>query len=271
MKIPDLLMKIEIIHDQLAKYAFDLSSTDKKALLRAENIVKTRFKYYQDDKNLLLSSDDLAFIKPFSNDLRLTTEEQSFLAYSQLKAKQIQRRNRNRNYALVALSMVVILLPMAMMGWYNASLAKKEATVAHKEKKMFKDSLKYAMKKANSYRKVIERGDESLKVVSWDEMEDIDNTDLRGIDMTYATILVTGKVKNKYNKAIPAATIDFMGAKVKTDRRGIFELFFILPPLLIAQRNLKLTVSKDGFDTLKYEVTPESKLELEFQLEADLE
>lgn len=75
-------MKIELSHDLLAKKIYDKASTEDKMLIKISNFIKNRFAYFKEN-NVLLSKDDLNYIRPYLSLITLEKHEIIFIQRSQ--------------------------------------------------------------------------------------------------------------------------------------------------------------------------------------------
>ncbi|MFT5645466.1 MAG: hypothetical protein ACI976_000136 [Aureispira sp.] len=79
-------MKLELSHDTLAKAIYDKASREDKMLIKKQNFINRRYKYYT-ASNVLLDRKDLNRITPHLNKLNLEWEVLAFVRKSQSHAK----------------------------------------------------------------------------------------------------------------------------------------------------------------------------------------
>ncbi|BDS09524.1 hypothetical protein [Aureispira anguillae] len=75
-------MKVELSHDLLAKKIFDLASTEDKMLIKVSNFIKNRFAYFKEN-SVLLSKEDMEYIRPYLPRITLEKHELIFIQRSQ--------------------------------------------------------------------------------------------------------------------------------------------------------------------------------------------
>lgn len=103
-------MKIELMHDSLAKYIYARSSAEDKARLRAKQFVQTRYEYYE-WKGILLNESELKTVLPYKEVLSLPAEQHKFVEKSQRKvSRQSMQRATRRTFMVVLPSTAVLLL-----------------------------------------------------------------------------------------------------------------------------------------------------------------
>ncbi len=99
-------MKIELSHDILAKRIYDMASAEDKMLLRIRQLLQDHLVNKKGERKLLLSKDDLAYIKPFLDSMELSPAEVELI---NLSKKVIQQR-KHRFYTAFVFFIVVFLV-----------------------------------------------------------------------------------------------------------------------------------------------------------------
>lgn len=79
-------MKLEILHDVLAKQVFEKASTDDRMRLKVESFLLSRYASYQ-ERGGLLSGKDLNYIQPYLRELNLERPVKKFIQRSRWKAR----------------------------------------------------------------------------------------------------------------------------------------------------------------------------------------
>lgn len=81
-------MKLELSHDILALKIYNKASTEDKMVIKIRNFIKNRFAYFKENK-VLLSKDDLDYIRPYVHKVNLDPHELIFIKRSRnmLKVK----------------------------------------------------------------------------------------------------------------------------------------------------------------------------------------
>lgn len=98
-------MKLELSHDTLAKAIYDKASREDKMLIKKQNFINRRYKYYTASK-VLLDRKDLNRITPHLNKLNLEREVLSFVRKSQSHAK---RRELATGGLVIIVSFVLLV------------------------------------------------------------------------------------------------------------------------------------------------------------------
>ena len=113
----------ELGHDSLATLIDTRISIEERAYRRAERMVQTKSSDYLETK-VLLTKEELDYIKPFLNRIVLSDEEEKFVQLSQRKVQQ----NRLRFFLAMALFILISTLAyVAFSGQQEAVKQKKEA------------------------------------------------------------------------------------------------------------------------------------------------
>ncbi len=117
----------EVAHDTLALQIAEKRSEEETAFLKAERLVTEGYTTYQ-DTSAYLSSEQLAFIRPYEARLEqgLTEPQWDFLKTSKAR----RRRQRRRLIAGLASAFVVALAVIAYILFQQASLLQEQAQTA---------------------------------------------------------------------------------------------------------------------------------------------
>jgi hypothetical protein len=95
-------MKIELTHDLIAKKVRDAVSAQDRARLHAQHIIRVRYELFVTMPQLLLTSDEIAFIQPHKADLLLSEDQMAFLAKSEKVIATELRWTYLRNFLNIA-------------------------------------------------------------------------------------------------------------------------------------------------------------------------
>jgi len=233
-------MKIEIVHDLLAKSVFDAASAEDKARAKAEQLVKNRFGFYKSDDRFYLGEGELNFITPFFKELDLNTAEEAFVQKSKNRLQIQKNRLRLRNYVIIALVAIVICLPIGLMGWYNAYNQSRRAQTAQQEKEKTTDSLKIIRTEFNSLRKAAIGEDPTISTITSEEEDPLFPEERT--KPVFKTIRFKGRVLDAKKRPIPYAKVELLKAVLETNRAGEFDAYLILPPYHYQQPELPIYV-----------------------------
>ncbi len=117
-------MKFEITHDSLALNVFAKASTDSKARRQVQNLVEREFRRYQ-ERNKLLTQEDLDEIRPFLNEIDFSEEQRAFIRYS----RRVLRRKRRRSI-IIAIGVIILLLIALIIALFSRNAAQAARKVA---------------------------------------------------------------------------------------------------------------------------------------------
>jgi hypothetical protein len=260
-------MKIELAHDRLAEAIFGQIAAEEKQHRQAHALIDARYYDFQAHQEMLLGEAELKFIDNYLADLELSTSKKAFVEKSRSKIKLAKRRIRSRNYIIIALATAVVFLPIAIWGWNLAFHAQNNQFAAEEEAFRNQQALAEVEEENDELRRVV-TGDSMPRIVNLKELKTTTAENLRDADMTYATIQIKGQVLNEAGRAIPEATIRLMGAELKTNKRGYFECYFVLPPLLRVKSGFYIDVEKTNYKPLRQKVKTEAELELKLILKS---
>ena len=259
-------MKIEIVHDLLAKSAFDSASAEDKARAKAEAIIKMRFLYYQSNSTLLLSEGDLNFVTPFVDDISLSQAELDFIEQSRKMLNRQKNLLRNRNYIIGTMALLMVIMPFAIIGWYNAYTESYRAKEATKEKVKAQDSLQFAQQEVTVLRKAVTGKevvqDELAKVLGQSDI----GPKLEDAKPVFKSVRIWGKVNGLKGRPLANAEISLLGASVNTARDGSFDFFVFMPPFYMQQEKLSMTIQANGYSEFNYDFKPKTEIKEEFEL-----
>lgn len=79
-------MKVEIIHDTLAKRVYNLIDSEDRMWLKIEQFIHNRYQYFL-DSGALIANQDLNYIRPYLDQVHISKEEREFIYLSQKKAE----------------------------------------------------------------------------------------------------------------------------------------------------------------------------------------
>ncbi|EJF54562.1 hypothetical protein SapgrDRAFT_2911 [Saprospira grandis DSM 2844] len=249
-------MKVEIVHDSLALIIYEKTSAEVKARMKALSMLQNRYFYYKMNENMVLGQAELSFIHPFLEELNLRAEEHAFINKSQAILDSQERQNRMRKNAIILMGATLIMTPFAIWGWYNASLAKTEAAMAHKKTEEVK-------KENEVFRKAITKNGK-LKIKRLPPESEGGTAQL---EIGYASLFIEGQVKDENGQGLSNAQVFFMGAEVRSDPKGFFKFNLVLHPIDLTKKNIILEVKRKGYIPKEQAIKIQPKLKLNIALE----
>jgi WD40 repeat protein len=117
-------MKYEYIHDALAKVVSEQVSTEVKARRKVMAMVKRAYQRYE-ERNVLLSEEDLLEIKPFRTTAAFSEKEIAFIKKSETAIAAAGRRKR-----LLVISIISLLSLAAIISYLFYLKASRESKIA---------------------------------------------------------------------------------------------------------------------------------------------
>ncbi|MGH1335848.1 MAG: hypothetical protein ACRBFS_06940 [Aureispira sp.] len=199
-------MKVELVNDLIARKIYEAASIDDKARAIANKFIQDRYTHFCRSKNMLLSRQELAFVQPYLNELVLDTKQKDYIERSKKRIKQTKKRKRLRDASLVALICIAILSSWGI--W-----ERHRYTTTHQHLAMAQDSIGVLLNDARNAT----------------NLEDYPTAPTTAL-IAFHTLHIQGKVTNTKGENIEAATIQVLGATVKSDQQGYYELHLVLPP-----------------------------------------
>lgn len=258
-------MKFELVHDHLAKAIYEAVSIEQQQEKHAYALIDARYEDYLQDQEVLLGQGELEFIRPFLEEMELGDKKRAFVQKSQHKLLLGKRRLRMRNYAIIAMATTFIFLPLAIWGVKAAFDAKTVQMTAEEEVVRTNEALAKAEKENHSLRRVI-TGDTMPRIMNMNDLEGDDFENIRNAETIYATMHLSGRVIDQSGQAVSNARVELMGAILKTNKRGGFECYFVMPPLLRSKSGFFINVDKAGYTPHRAKVKPNAEVELTLTL-----
>lgn len=117
-------LRYELAHDSIAKQVAEKASVEAKNRRKVKALIERGVERFN-ERQILLTADDLDIIKPFESNLYLSDAEQNLLKISRHKLHEEEIRKRNIRWAIT--SVLTIFLAFALLQWYRASEQRKEA------------------------------------------------------------------------------------------------------------------------------------------------
>lgn len=107
-------LKVELYHDILARKVFEKASPADKMRRQYEQLIRDRYRYYQDG-GALLGKSDLELINPFLKDLQLRDEEMSFISTSHQELEKITVTKRRIVFGAIIILAVFLLFALIQL------------------------------------------------------------------------------------------------------------------------------------------------------------
>ncbi len=202
-------MKVELANDLIARKIYEAASVDDKARAMASKFIQDRYSHFCKSKNILLSQQEIAFIQPYLDQLALEPKQKAYIERSRQHLKVMKRRKRIRDASLITLVCTVIFSSWGI--W-----ERQRYTKTHQHLTSAQDSihrLKYAMRNAKPVRNEKQYGQVAPAASL----------------MAFHTLNVQGRITNVQGKPVRQANVQVLGATVKSDNKGRYELHLVLP------------------------------------------
>lgn len=220
-------MKVELVNDLIAKKVYESASVEDKARAIANKFIKDRYSHFSKSKNMLLSRQELAFIQPYIEELVLDTKYKDYIIRSRQKIERLRKRKRLKDAAVVALVCVVFLSGWGLWERNRYNIAHNRYTIAHNNLAIAKDSIGILLRDAYS----------DIKPAS------ILPT---APEVTFHTIYVHGRITDEKGEPIQNASVEVLGATIRSDEDGLYSFNLVLPPPYWKEPPL-VTIQKEAY------------------------
>lgn len=224
-------MKVELADERIAEWVYKNAPIEDKAHALAEQFVQERYRHYCSVKKLLLSRQELAFIRPHLTVLELTNEQAVFVRKSQEAAKRQQRQQQLKNMGIVVLCVSFFF---TLWGLWE----RQRYTNTFNNLALAQDSIGKVWQEV--YR---ERSAQRT------------NPPPTAAALTsFRSILLQGKVTTNQGQPIANATLYLVGTQVQTNAQGVYQLQLVYPPQALDTR-INLTIESEGYQSLTHSVS----------------
>lgn len=193
-------MKVELIHDSLAKNIYDRASHDDKMLLNIATFIKERQSYYQDE-DVLLSQKDLDYIDPYEERLLLETTTQNFIEKS--KSKIVEARKRRR--FLVGIFLFILFAILCYIFYYNMELKATKKSIFEAERNI-QSELAYQKKKQKEIDSLTQL------TVETNSINLFDTSYVQNLIQSYDSLQLASKQIREERKIAQSTTLSSLGA-----------------------------------------------------------
>ena len=225
-------MKVELVNDLIAKKVYESASVEDKARAIANKFIKDRYNHFSKSKNMLLSRQELAFIQPYMDELVLDTKHKDYIIRSRQKIEKMRKRKRLRDASVVALVCVVFLSSWGLWERNRANIAHNRYTIAHNNLAIAKDSIGILLRDARS------------------EISPASTLPTAPI-VTFHTIYIHGRITNIQGAPIQNASVEVLGATIKSDKDGLYSFNLVLPPPYWKEPPL-VTIKKEAYQEVVF-------------------
>ena len=104
-------MKYELSHDTIARLVFDKASSEARTRRKVEKYIRERREAYL-QRGVQLTEDDLDYIDPYLDQIRISTEEEDFLEAGRKALLQARRKKR-----VWAVTLFLVLLGFSLVSF----------------------------------------------------------------------------------------------------------------------------------------------------------
>lgn len=200
-------MKVELAHDFLAKKIYEESSVEDKNRSKAARYLQECFVAYRyNDENLLLTANDLQYLKPYLDKLEYNQVLQNYIEESKKKVKKEKQWSAFKKYGAVVAITLAFITPWGI----------------------------WEVNKSNHYQGRVAQMEDSLYIMRKNNTNN-NNTALAKIPTNFRTVQFSGKITNEYNQPMEGAKIHLLGATTQTNQDGAYNLNLIVPPKLFGK------------------------------------
>ncbi len=205
-------MKVELIHDSLAKSIYDRASHDDKMLINIATFIRERQLYYQEE-NVLLSQKDLDYIDPYEERLFIETATQKFIDKS--KSKIIKARKRRR--LLVGLFLFFLFAILCYIFYYNMELKATKESIFEAERGI-QSELAYQQRKQQEIDSLTQL------TVETNSIDLFDTSYVQNLIQSYDSLQLASKQIREERKIAQSTTLSSLGA-IALQQNNIKEAF----------------------------------------------
>ena len=117
-------MRLEIIHDTIAKQVFEKASTEARTRRKIEKHIREAYEAF-DERGAKLTQDDLDYIQPYLAQVDISEEESAFIQNGRKTLLAARRRKR----FMVFLIVLILAVATAVSLWFAFEANEKEAQV----------------------------------------------------------------------------------------------------------------------------------------------
>lgn len=226
-------MKVELVDERIAEWVYKNAPIEDKAHALAEQFVQERYRHYCTAKNLLLSRNELAFIRPHLSVLDLTKEQAAFVQRSRTEVKRQQRRQKVKNMSIVVLGVSVLF---SLWGFWE----RQRYTHASYHLAQAQDSISKVWEEVEIYKeRSANQGTPPPTAIGL---------------LNFRSILLHGQVTNSQGQPIPNATLSLVGTEVQTDPQGNYQFQLVYHPDALDAR-MNMTIERQGYHPLTHSVS----------------
>jgi hypothetical protein len=263
-------MKIELTHDLIAKKVRDAVSAQDRARLHAQHIIRVRYELFVTMPQLLLTSDEIAFIQPHKADLLLSEDQMAFLAKSEKVIATELRWTYLRNFLNIAFFLGAIISMWALREYrraergadQNQELATNLIEISSDIRRIKTVEDLYKLQDRIGELRRTKLTDE--QVASWMRTANTDSllrtlrephVNSESFAASLRPIVMQGFVVDEKGKGIPNAIIDILGMKVNTEKDGKFILYVLTDPALLPP-HFNIAVFSEGYERYSESIEP---------------
>lgn len=212
-------MKIELSHDFLAKKIYEESSVEDKNRSKAARYLQECFLAYRyNDKNLLLTPNDLHYLNPYLDKLEYNQVLHNYIQESKIKVEREKRWAAFKKYGAAVAITLAFITPWGM----------------------------WEINKSNHYQVRVAQIEDSLQTMRNNIGKG--NTISAKFPTNFRTIQFQGKIVNESDQPLQGAKVHLLGAVATTRFDGSYELNLVLPPKLFGE-NITIEFKQLGYKT----------------------
>lgn len=245
-------MKIELTHDLIAKKIWERASLKDRSLKHAQQIVQAKYALYLVSSQILLSEEELGLVRPYINNIDISTAQAAFLKLSD-DTLQTQARWQ---YARTFLNAILLIgIGISSWGWYQYSQAEQ---VREEKNKLFVDLFQLSqqiqsVQTAEDLRRV-QTQTQTIQHQQLRTNNGIDIIKAAGLDTSLpaappaiAPILTNfplqahtlkGLVRDKKGRPLPFCKVEVAGILTETDKKGAYQVHILTETSLLPDQLL---------------------------------
>lgn len=202
-------MKLEILHDTLAKQVYEKASTEDKMRLKVATFVKSRYTTYKAHGGLL-NSEDLNYIQPYLKGLDFSPGINTFIRRSRWKSR--------IRILSIALLVIIAFILLILYGMRSNQLAESKVRNSERlkenlaELQKLNDSYKTEKRKRDSLEQQVENTESLLAMTKEEVAEIARQLEVKNKELNEANAKLKGekkelvkkkdKIQSEYNRSV---------------------------------------------------------------------
>lgn len=223
-------MKVELADERIAQWVYKNAPVEDKAHALAAQFIQERHRHYCTSKKLLLTYNELAFIRPHLSALDLSTEQTKYVERSR---KYVHTRRRNLQVRRMGLVALIVGLVIGFWGVWE----RQRYTDTYGHLAIAQDSIDKVW--AEVYRERSAQVQEPPPTAA--------------AMVAFRAVVFEGRITDAQGMPLAQAYLHLFGAETETDIQGRYRFQLVFSPQIVDPRPV-LTVYKERYQSLTQSV-----------------